>query len=144
MEKGYAFIKWECLEITIRRSLAKGDEDGGHVVHAVLAGAVLADELVEELLEDTGALLFVMEPPADPFYHVFVGLDFPDAIAAHDYEIDAFILELLDVGVGGDHLLLGGYFQVAFVLEVAQRPRQVQVAVDAAVTDDSSSSGDTI
>lgn len=74
-------------------------------------------------------LSFLVQLPGHPFDHVLVRLDLPDAVAAHDYEFDVFVLYLLDVGVGCDDLGLGAVLSVALVLQIAQGSRQIKITV---------------
>ena len=85
------------------------DENGRHVVHSVLrAAAVLADQLIKQILQYLSHSLLLLKFAPDVGHHIAVRLHFPDAVAAHYYELQVLVLELGDVGIGSDHLLLGG------------------------------------
>jgi hypothetical protein len=106
-------------------------------------GGVRGEALVKELLDDFGEALFVLHAVADESADFVVGEDFPDSVAAHEDEgLGAVEGDGLDVGVGGDELLLGLELGVLLVLEVSDGSGEVQVAVDSAVDDEASSVGD--
>lgn len=100
----------------VYRSFLKGNKNGRHVIHSILPGGIFSNELIKELLQNLGRLLFLIQFLGDPLDHILVGLDLPDAIAAHDDEIDVLVLYFYDVGVGRYDLLFGGDLRVALIL----------------------------
>lgn len=105
----------------------------------------LVFEQVRANLAQVRLVLAGAETLVDPGHHFFVGLALPHAVAAHEHEVQVRgHLVLVGVGVGRDGLLLGREVQLLLVFQVAERARQVQVAVDAAVNDLRPALGDSV
>ena len=107
-------------------------EHAGHVVAADTLGLldVLSDRLEQQVLHDLAdvdALGIVSTLPAlflerliDPINHLFVRFLFPDAVAAHYYEVNVVRdVELVGVRIGSDSLLLRRQVVPMLIFEVA-------------------------
>jgi len=123
--------------------LVELDQDGRHVVHAVLIAAVLRDKFVEEFFADFFEF-FAIETVLDPVHHLTVGLDLPDAVASHNNKIYVLVFDFDDVWLGGNHLVLRLEAFILFVLSVPECPREVESTVDSAEVDSASSLGNSI
>ena len=119
------------------------DEDGWHVVHAVLISAVFWDQFIEELFTDTFEFLSI-ESALDPVDHLCVRLYLPYTIAAHYNKIYVFVFYLRDVRLCCYHLLLRRQTIVLFVLSVTQSSWEVEPTIDSSKGDCSSGFGDSI
>lgn len=86
-------------------SFLEPDEDGGHVIHAVLVSAVFRDQFVEQFFADDLEVLSV-ESQLDPIDHLCVRLNLPYTVASHYNKIYVLIFYFYDVWLCCDHLLL--------------------------------------
>lgn len=78
------------------------------------------------------------DPGVDPADHFAIGLDLPDAIAAHYNKVYVLIFGLGDVWTRTDHLLLGLQVAAGLVLVVSEGPRKIQASIDPAEADSAS------
>ena len=86
--------------------LVETNEDGTHVVHAVLVAAVPGHQFIEEFFNDflTADLLF--DASLNPLDHLTIALYLPDTITSHNNKIYGVCPYLYNVGAHCDHLLL--------------------------------------
>jgi selenophosphate synthase len=114
-----------------RSFFAELDEAGAHVVHAVEVSGVLGDEFLEEFLNDVAEGGLFAEAALNPINHFGVGLDLPDAVAAHNNKVYVLIFDFEDVRIGRDGLLLRPH-RGPLILEVTQGTGEVEATVDPA------------
>jgi len=77
--------------------------------------------------------LFLSQAGFDPSDHLTTGLHLPNAITAHDDEVEAFVFYLCYLRIGSDHLLLCRELFAALILEVAYCSGKIKVSIDAAI-----------
>jgi hypothetical protein len=123
--------------------LVEANEDGAHVVHAILVAAVFGDEFVEELLANGLDGHLFGDTLADPLHHLIVLLHLPYTIAAHNNKIYALGLHLGHVWKGCYHLLIR-FSPTLLVLKVTHSPGQVQTTIHTTKTYSSSCLSNTI
>jgi len=119
------------------------DQNRRHVVHTVLVSTVLWYQLVQEFLANNFKLFFI-KPCLDPLYHLFVCLNLPYTIAAHNNKIYVLVFNLFNVRLCCDHLLLGRKGIVLFVFSVSQGSAEVKSTVDSSETHDTTCPCDSI
>jgi len=78
-----------------------------------------------------------------PLHHLVITFDLPNPVAAHYNKIYAVGLDPGDVWVGSDHLLLRLHSYL-FILQISQRPREVQPSVDSSEIDRAPGFGNTL
>eukprot|EP00411_Alexandrium_monilatum_P061152 CAMPEP_0175505408 /NCGR_PEP_ID=MMETSP0096-20121207/8829_1 /TAXON_ID=311494 /ORGANISM="Alexandrium monilatum, Strain CCMP3105" /LENGTH=395 /DNA_ID=CAMNT_0016807495 /DNA_START=100 /DNA_END=1288 /DNA_ORIENTATION=+ len=116
--------------------MPKLHDDARHVVpaKAVCLPWVGCDAVIQKSLDDLWYLLALLQPRADEVADLLVGLDVPDAITSEHNEFVVLRQRHVDnVRRGADHLLLVSELRLLLVLHVSDRPRQVQVPIDAVV-----------
>ena len=103
-------------------SCFEDDEDGTHVVSAVVLLFIVSQLFIEQrfhyLLQTHHGESF-----PNPLYHRLVVLCLPNAIASHYDEIDSLPINPSDVRRGTDHLLCRVQLSVVLELNVPDRPR---------------------
>ena len=79
------------------------------------------------------------DPSVDPADHLAVGLDFPDAVAAHYNKVYVLIFGLSDVWTRTDHLLFCLEGTVGLVLVIAEGARKIEATIDSSEADSAAS-----
>lgn len=111
-----------------KRSVFELDDDGAHIIHAVLVAAISRNQLVQQSLHYGLRGLTIGESPLDPVHHLAVRFHLPYTVASHYYKIYVLVSHLYYVRKRTYRLLLC-FHCCSFVLQISQGPRKIQASV---------------
>lgn len=108
--------------------LLKTYQDGAHVIHSILVGTVLRDELVQQFLDYSLTRNLFCDSSAYPLHHLTIIFHLPYTITTHYYKIYTLCPHLRYIGIGSYHLLLRLQTRL-FILQIANGSGEIQTAI---------------
>lgn len=122
--------------ICVSSHASEVNEDDGHIIAAFALRAldIRTAACIQPILTDLCDFNFPLHLQVDMVYYTLVGVNFPDAVAAHYDKVNfRSDRELLHVWESSDCLVFHRQARVPLVGQVSHGSGQIQVAVDAAL-----------